>query len=481
MRFWALGCALLWGCGGGDGGGGGTALVVLTFAGGTGAPLAGVTVTAGGASAVTDATGRANLALSSSGAIQIEARVAGRAPSSRVVKPAGARTFGVALVLHPVSLTTQVDVRSAPATLTVAAGVTLELPQGSLVTAAGQPPGGPVSAEITWVAPALGRAGAAPVALLAEEDGMTWPLTTYGMIEVSLSYQGQAVNLAAGAQATWRAPAQAADPASVDVFSADLARGLWVREGSATKQGSQYVAVLPHFSWHNLDLFGKVPADQWCCVRFVAKDKQGRAMAGVSIRTTTMLGTLDGSTDGDGTLCDYRFQCSQQLTLDWGAWLDGSARKPVIGQVTVTPNARGVMCASPQCQEVPIKVACSEHDHCKPGEECVLGICGGSAPPPDGGTSGTVRSCNKDSLDVCNEFRGSGFSASQVMQACADNMATYAAAPCPSTGVVGRCIDNRGTPGESHFVYYSPTFTGMTASLRQVCTASPRNGTWQDF
>ncbi len=85
-------------------------------------------------------------------------------------------------------------------------------------------------------------------------DGSTVELYSYGVLRVVLQgTSGEALNLAPGSAATLRFPAVDATESSVPLWHFDETQGIWVEEGSATRQGGFYVGTVTHFTDWNLD------------------------------------------------------------------------------------------------------------------------------------------------------------------------------------------------------------------------------------
>ena len=87
-----------------------------------------------------------------------------------------------------------------------------------------------------------------------QETGMQ----SFGMMAVELTgASGEKLQLASGkgAVVTFPIPAslQAQAPATIPLWYFDEAKGLWQEEGSAAKQGSNYVGTVSHFSFWNVD------------------------------------------------------------------------------------------------------------------------------------------------------------------------------------------------------------------------------------
>jgi len=116
-------------------------------------------------------------------------------------------------------------------------------------------------------------------------DGAMQFLTTYGMAAVELTgASGEKLQIADGKKAALTMPIPASilssAPASIALWHFDEAKGLWIEEGQATKNGNNYVGEVSHFSFWNCD----VPANfvQFNCT-IVNADGEPIPFAGVKI------------------------------------------------------------------------------------------------------------------------------------------------------------------------------------------------------
>ncbi|QEH42976.1 carboxypeptidase-like regulatory domain-containing protein [Chitinophaga sp. XS-30] len=87
-----------------------------------------------------------------------------------------------------------------------------------------------------------------------EETG----LQSFGMMAVELTgAAGEQLQLAPGKKATLHFPIpsklQAEAPATIPLWSLDETTGLWKEEGQATREGTEYVGAVSHFSFWNCD------------------------------------------------------------------------------------------------------------------------------------------------------------------------------------------------------------------------------------
>ena len=335
-------------------------------------PVEGASVSAGGmANTTTDANGRFSLTLPSATApAVVRFSKPGHADAFRKIEPARAPMTTVSVVLSPFAETTQVDISTQEAVVDVYFGaLTLTIPAAGLVDGAGSVPSGPVTVSVALIEPSFATDDS-PAPMEADDPGQagqSWPLVSYGMFDITATAaDGSALQVAPGKTLTVKTEAAAEDPATSELFSVDPSTGRWTLEpGLATNDGTHWTAQIPHLSWWNIDAFWKVPEDERCCVRFVAIDCEGRPVRGVEIRSAwgpSDQYTIAGSTDLDGTLCDWRFRCGEPLRVAYAGFLEEGSQTWVTGNVGVIPTARGVTCDSPLCQTVLIPFRCLVND-----------------------------------------------------------------------------------------------------------------------
>jgi uncharacterized protein (TIGR02145 family) len=98
-----------------------------------------------------------------------------------------------------------------------------------------------------------------PGALLGTTGGTPRLLRSFGMVAVELlDDSGAEVEIAPGEFATLKFPIpasmQAEAPQMIDLWHFDEAGGIWLKDGEAQLQGTDYVAQVGHFSWWNCDI-----------------------------------------------------------------------------------------------------------------------------------------------------------------------------------------------------------------------------------
>jgi hypothetical protein len=134
-------------------------------------------------------------------------------------------------------------------------------------------------------------------------DGNLQLLTTYGMAAVELTGSGgELLQIAAGKKVTLTMPIPAAlvgsAPAYIPLWYFDEAKGLWKQEGSATKNGSNYVGEVSHFSfWNYGSPFDYVQFD--CKVVNTAGQPIQNAIVKISV-VSNPVNAIQGYTDSAG-------------------------------------------------------------------------------------------------------------------------------------------------------------------------------------
>ncbi len=127
-------------------------------------------------------------------------------------------------------------------------------------------------------------------------------LQTFGMIAVELEgSNGQKLNIAGGKSATLTVPIPASlqnsAPSTIPMWFFDESKGLWKEEGIASKQGSNYVGMVSHFTFWNYD----VPFEM-INLKMALKDQTGNALVGFKVQLSSVdKGTVYGFTDATGT------------------------------------------------------------------------------------------------------------------------------------------------------------------------------------
>ena len=129
-------------------------------------------------------------------------------------------------------------------------------------------------------------------------------LKSFGMLSVEMNDAGgQKLQLAEGKTATITIPIppgmQAASPATISLWYFDDTKGIWKEEGTATKQSTNYVGTVSHFSFWNA---GEQGADVQLDATFKS-DTSGLALTNKLVAITSVnFGTTKGYTDNNGKI-----------------------------------------------------------------------------------------------------------------------------------------------------------------------------------
>lgn len=128
-------------------------------------------------------------------------------------------------------------------------------------------------------------------------------LATYGMIAVEIEgMNGEKLNIAPGKMVELSMPViatqAAAAPATIPLWYYDLEKGYWREEGSAQKQGNEYVGYVSHFSFWNCD----APFPLTYVSGRIILESNNLPLAGAHIKLTLLsTGSISyGFTDMDG-------------------------------------------------------------------------------------------------------------------------------------------------------------------------------------
>lgn len=221
-------------------------------------PVAGVVVTAGSKSIITDEYGYfriPNTELTQNiGFITLDK--AGYYKNYKTFIPReGEETFLRAKILAKTE-TGNVS-GTAGGTVSAADGATVNFPAGATVVAAtGVPYTGNIHAFIRSVNPVAGdfMTSMPGDGRGTDKDGYLRSLQSNATIAVELAGDaGERLQIAAGKSATVTIPITTAligsSPATISLWSLDETTGLWKQESSATKNGSNYTGTVTHFSF----------------------------------------------------------------------------------------------------------------------------------------------------------------------------------------------------------------------------------------
>jgi len=224
-------------------------------------PAAGVTITVGNKTAITNSTGYFRIADASldKNTSLVTAEKTGYFKGYRVfAATTGTNQVVIKLVRRNLAGTITA---SAGGNATLTNGAKISLAANSVITAtSGADYAGDVKVFASYIDPSASDiAEIVPGSLAAnDKDGKRVMLASFGMLAVELeSSTGEKLQIKSGSVATLTSPipssALSSAPATIALWYIDEQTGLWKEEGVAAKQGNSYVGDVKHFSFWNCD------------------------------------------------------------------------------------------------------------------------------------------------------------------------------------------------------------------------------------
>jgi hypothetical protein len=344
----------------------------------TGAVLSGATVSAGGTTTTTAANGTFSLGVTPQASLVVDFSKTGYLESSKALIATAGTSSHVSVALKAMAAMMPLDATGG-GTVMGAQGASLTAGAGVFVDPSGNPVTGSVQVALTPLSPSVpGDLAAYPGALVgATSGGSPSLLQTYGVLNVTVMQNGQELQPASGQTVTVTIPVSGTGtlPATQDLWSFNLATGMWDHEGTATLAGSAYTAQLAHFSYHNID--AAIGSGQATCVTGVVVDKAGNPVAGayVSPSEGASVDTLI-TTDSSGQYCTWVLSGgSETLTADSTAAPFGEGSITLTGGSAVTfPSSYPYTCSSLSCQKAPNIVLsqppCTMDSDCPADDTC---------------------------------------------------------------------------------------------------------------
>lgn len=165
-------------------------------------------------------------------------------------------------------------------------------------------------------------------------------LDSYGMMAVQLEGgQGQKLQVRSGASATLTMPVtRLSAPSSIPLWYVDEKTGLWMEEGNATKQGSNYTCPVKHFSFWNCDY----PFEA-AILDLALHTSKGEPLVYTTVKITVeTLGpdggaTAYGVTDSTGKVKGY-VPANKNLALDVLDRCNNSIYHQIIGAISINSS-----------------------------------------------------------------------------------------------------------------------------------------------
>ena len=225
-------------------------------------PAMGVTVKVGSKSAITDAKGYFRIpgAALDKNLSLVTAEKSGYFTAYRTFSATSGVNY-VAIKLIPQQLSGTIT-SSSGGEVTLTNGAKISLPADAVVKSGGSSYSGTINVFAALIDPTANDITLTiPGSFTGQNtNGSRGVLTSYGMIAVELrSTAGEKLQIKTGSSATLTMPIPATmaatAPATIPLWYIDEQTGLWKEEGSASKNGNNYVGQVKHFSFWNCDAF----------------------------------------------------------------------------------------------------------------------------------------------------------------------------------------------------------------------------------
>lgn len=354
---------------------------VVRDSGGT--PLSGVSVSGGGATALTDAQGAYVLAASSADQVHVSFQATGYVPTVREVDVRDGSPTATHVALVPEAPAVTMD-STVGGLVDGERGAQAMVVQDSLVDGDGAVVTGMVDVHLTPIDPSvLGEVSAVSGNYRADSGGSTVMLESFGMLDVTIRQDGKKVQIAEGQTMEVQIPAPAGGgtpPDTVALWSFDEESDRWVEEGTATydQASGTYTATITHMSPWNCDAVAEST-----CITGLVLDGDGEPLVGAAISTSGIdySGSSSATTIDDGRFYVAVRKNSQVSVLAQHAEGGGQFREVTSGSAdTDIPPTPG----DPRCLDVGewtaergvVKLADGREVSCNDGSETVFaGTC----------------------------------------------------------------------------------------------------------
>lgn len=306
------------------------------------APLSGASVAAGASNTTTDANGEFTLKdiQLDKDAGFVKVTKAGYFTGSRTFLVNGNTTNNIKIQMIPKTVSGNFAAASG-GNINVSGGGAVNFASSSVVNAAsGVAYIGDVSVATFYLNPAAANfkdymPGDLRGTSTSNKAGI---LQSFGMTSIEMNDPGgQKLQLASGKTATVTIPIssalQATAPSTISLWYFDETNGIWKEEGTATKQNTNYIGTVAHFSFWTA---GQLGAD----VRLDAtlKSNSGIVLANKLVTITSAnLGTTSGYTDNTGTLSGL-VPANETLVMNVFNDCGGSIYKKNIGPFSTDTN-----------------------------------------------------------------------------------------------------------------------------------------------
>lgn len=278
------------------------------------APVSNATVTGGTATATTDGSGKFTLAKVqfTTDTVLVNVTKDGFFGGSKKFASSTNAVTDATIQLIP-KVSSGTVTASSGGNVPVSGGGSVNLSSGFVTASNGNAYTGNVSVSTSYLNPTdqnfnAHAPGNIKVASNANKQGT---LQSFGMIAVEMNdASGNKLQIATGKTATITIPIpsalQSIAPSSIPLWYFDDTKGSWTQEGSATKQGSNYIGTVKHFSfWNAGDLVGSVKLT----ATFI-DSVSGKALTNRMVTITRLGAGLDttstsATTDSSGTVSGF--------------------------------------------------------------------------------------------------------------------------------------------------------------------------------
>lgn len=326
-------------------------------------PAQGVTVKVGSQATVTDSRGYFsfnNASLDKKSAL-VTAEKAGYFKAYRTFAATSA-TNQVVIKLLKRTLAGTIDAASG-GSVTLSNGAKITIPANAVVRASNNSAyPGTVNVYATYIDPtATDIMQTVPGSFMAnDKDGSRVTLASYGMLAVELESAGnEKLQIKTGETAHLATPIPASRlssaPALIPLWYVDEQTGIWKEEGSAMKQGNEYVGDVRHFTYWNCDV--PLPTIQMTLTLLTAGGQPlSYVMVSIRVQNGNYYGSAHGYTDSLGTV-NGPVPANVPLALDVFSWCGGVQTliyTQPIGSFSQNTNLGTITITNPLIQPVTI-------------------------------------------------------------------------------------------------------------------------------
>ena len=284
--------------------GGGTKVTALrgTVTRAGGGPLADVKVSAGSVTATTDASGRYELK-AGAGKTRVSFELDGYVGGFRSPTLLNGSPTQLDIALLKLAEPMPFDASSGGRAMG-ARGAAVQAPAGAFVDGTGAVVSGMVDLYLTPLDVGSEAERAAAPEFVTERDGSPELLESMGMLDIQVRKGDEQLSVASGKalELSIPVPADAEPQATMDLWSFDEEKSLWVHEGEATYDEATrtYVGSAKHMSLWNVDQVYTAT-----CVCGVVREEGEEPLPGARIEANgvSYFGTTAAQSDGEGKFC----------------------------------------------------------------------------------------------------------------------------------------------------------------------------------